>query len=64
MSRGEEQRERGTESKAGSRLWDVSTEYDAGLKLKNHESMTWTEVERLTDWATKVPKILTFFETR
>ena len=52
---GLEQRQRGgdTESKAGSRLWTISTESDAGLKLTNHEIMTWAEVVSLTDWATQ-----------
>ena len=38
-----------TESEAGSRL----TEPDAGLKLADHEIVTWAEVGRLTDWATQ-----------
>ena len=46
-------REEDTESKAGSRLWAVSTEPDAGLKPMNLEIMTWAEVRRLTDWATQ-----------
>ena len=28
---------------------------DTGLKLTNHEFMTWAEVGSLTDWATRVP---------
>ena len=39
QSRGKE-REGDTESKAGSRLWAVSTEPDVGLELTNHEIMT------------------------
>ena len=35
-----EERVGDTESEAGSRLHAVSTEPDAGLKLKNHEIMT------------------------
>ena len=34
------ERDTHTESKAGSRLWAVSTEPDAGLKPTNHEIMT------------------------
>ena len=44
------------ESKAGSRLWAVSTEPDAGLEPMNHKIMTWVEVERLTYWATQEPQ--------
>ena len=59
---GEGQREEGdTESKAGSRLWAVSTELDAGLELTNREIMTWAEVGRLTDWATQAPQSTLFF---
>ena len=58
---GEGKREEDTESKAGSRLWAVSTEPDAGLKLKNHEIMTWAEAGRLTDWATQVPQLCPSF---
>ena len=39
------------ESKAGSRLWAVSTEPDTGLELTNYEIMTWAEAGRLNDWA-------------
>ena len=49
MSGGGAEREGDTESKAGSRLPAVSTEPDAGLKLKNREIMTWAEVGCLTD---------------
>ena len=48
--------ERKTESKAGSRLWGVSTEPDVGLKLMNPETMTWAKVGCLTDWATQSPQ--------
>ena len=44
MSRGGAEREGDTESKAGSRLWAVSTEPDAGFKPTNHEIMTWAKV--------------------
>ena len=48
--------ERGnTESEAGSRLPSVSTEPNGGLEPTKHEIITWAEVRRLTDWATKVP---------
>ena len=56
MSRGGAEREGDTECEAGSRLWAVSTEPDAGLELTNYEIMTWAEVGRLTDWATQAPQ--------
>ena len=49
------EREGDPESEAGSRLRAVSTDPNAGLKLTNREIMTWTEVGRLTDWATQAP---------
>ena len=49
------EREGDTESEADSRLWSVSTEPDTELKPTNHETMTWTNVGRLTDWATQAP---------
>ena len=52
---GEGQREGDTESKAGSSLWALSTEPDAGLEPTDHEIMTWAEVGRSTDWATQAP---------
>ena len=55
MNSGGAEREGDTESKAGSRLWAVSTEPDAGLELTNREIMTWAEVGRSTDWAPRVP---------
>ena len=54
---GEGQRERETESEAGSRLWAINPEPDAGLKLTDHEIVTQAEVGRLTDWATQVPLV-------
>ena len=54
MSRGGAEREGDRESEAGSRLWAVSTEPDAGLKPTDHEIMTWAEVGCLTDWATNM----------
>ena len=56
MSRGGAERQGDTESEAGSRLWAVSTEPDAGLELMDREIMTWAEVWCLTDWATQVPQ--------
>ena len=49
------EREGGTESETGSRLWAISPEPDAGLELTNREIMIWAEVGRLTDWATQAP---------
>ena len=40
VSRGGKERERDTESEAGSRLRAVSTEPDTGLELVNHEITT------------------------
>ena len=56
MSRGGAESEGDTESKAGSRLWAVSTEPDTGLELTNCEIMTWAEVRCSTDWATQMPQ--------
>ena len=57
---GEGQREGDTESETGSRLRAVSTEPVAGLEptdqTHDREIMTWAEVDRLTDWATQVPR--------
>ena len=47
------EREGDTEPKAGSRLWAVSTEPDVGLELTSCEIITWAEVSRLMNWATK-----------
>ena len=55
VSGGGIEREVDTKSKAGSRLWAVSTEPNVGLKLTNREIMTWAKVGRLTDWAIQVP---------
>ena len=55
MNRGGSEREGGTESETGSRLWAVSTEPDVGLELTDREIMTWAEVGHLTDWATQAP---------
>ena len=51
MSRGGAEREDDTESKAGSRLWAVSTEPDVGLRPRNLEIMTWAEIKsRTLNW--------------
>ena len=55
MSRGGAERGGDTEPEAGSRLWTDSTEPDVGLELMDREIMTWTEVGRSTDWATRAP---------
>ena len=55
MSRKGSEREGNTETKTGCRLWAVSTEPNAGLKLTNQEIMTWAEVWHSTDWATQMP---------
>ena len=49
MSREGAEREGDTESEAGSRLQDVSTELDAGLKFTSCEIMTRAKVECSTD---------------
>ena len=57
----EEERERDgdTESEAGSRLWAISPEPDAGLELTDHEIVTWAEVGRPTERATQAPQEIT-----
>ena len=55
-SGGGAEREGVTESEADSRLWAVSTEPDAGLKLMDREIVTWVEVGCLTNWATQAPQ--------
>ena len=60
MNGGGAEREGDTESEAGSRLWAISPEPDAGLKLTDREIVTWAEVGRSTDWATQVPPELLF----
>ena len=61
MNGGESEKEGDTESEAGSRLWAVCKEPDAGLELTDGEIMTWAEVGRLTDWATQAPCHLKLF---
>ena len=63
MSGGGADREGDTESKAGSRLWAVSTEPDMGLKPMNHEIVTWAEGGHLTNWATQEPLFCFIFGT-
>ena len=58
----ERERETDTKSGAGSRLWAVSTEPDAGLQPTNCEIMTWAEVRPLTNWATQVPQVASFLK--
>ena len=55
MNGGGAEREGDTESEAGSRLWAISPEPDAGLELTDREIVTWAEVGRLTDWTTQAP---------
>ena len=60
MSGGGAEREGDIESEAGSRLWAISTEPDAGLELTDCEIVTWAEVGHLTDWATQAPLCFLF----
>ena len=52
-----------TESEAGSRLWAVSTEPDAGLELTNHEIITWAKVGCPNDLDTQAPQYFVIFNT-
>ena len=61
VSGGGAETEGNPESKAGSRLWVVSTKRDMGLELMNHEIMTWPEVRHLNNWATQAPHPLIYF---
>ena len=63
MSMGGAERGRDTESEASSRLWAVSTDPNVGLKLTNHEIMTWAKVRRSTHWATQEPPGSFFSDT-
>ena len=60
MNGGGAEREGDTESKAGSRLWAVSTEPDVGLKPISREIMTWPEARHPTNWATQAPSHIVF----
>ena len=61
MIRGVAEKEGNTESRAGSRLWAVSTQPNMGLELTSCEIMTWAEVGHLTNWATQVPHVPNYF---
>ena len=56
MNGGGAEREGDTESEAGSRLWAISPEPDAGLEFMDREIVTRAEVGCLTDWATQAPQ--------
>ena len=58
------EREGDTESEAGSKLWAISTEPDAGLQLTDCEIMTLAKVGRLNDWATQAPHLYFYFYLR
>ena len=60
MSRGGAEREGDTESEAGSRLWALSVESDAGLELKDHESWPELKSDAKSTEATQAPKSLLF----
>ena len=60
MNGGGAEREGDTESEAGSRLWAIRPEPDAGLELADREIVTWAEVGRLTNWATQAPLFFVF----
>ena len=62
MNGGGAEREGDTELEAGSRLWAISPEPDAGLELTVREIVTWAEVGRSTDWATQAPQIMNIFD--
>ena len=61
MNGGGAEREGDTESEAGSRLWAISPEPDARLEPTDLEIVTWAEVGRLTDWATRGPNDIVIF---
>ena len=61
MNGGGAEREGDTESEAGSRLWAISPEPDAGLELMEREIVTWADVGRPTDWATQAPLFILFY---
>ena len=61
MSKGGTETEGDTESKAGSRLWAVSTEPDAGLEPTDREIITWAAVGRPTNQATQAPQAFHIF---
>ena len=55
QSETEHEQGRDTESKAGSSLWSVSTEPNAGLEPTNCEIITWAKVGHSTDWTAQAP---------
>ena len=55
VSGGGAEREGDTELEAGSRLWALSTEPNAGLELTSYEILTWAKVGGLIHWATQAP---------
>ena len=59
-SRGRAERRGDTESEAGSRLWAVSTEPDAGLEVMECEIKTWSEVRCSKDWASQASQVFFF----
>ena len=61
-SRVRAEREGETESKAGSRLWAVSTEPEVGLKLMNRKFMTWAEVRCSINWVTQASPSIHFLK--
>ena len=61
VRRGGAEREGDIEAEAGSKLWAVSTEPNAGLKLTDCKIMTWAEVGCSTDWATQAPPDILFY---
>ena len=62
MNGGGAEREGDTESEAGSRLWTISPEPDAGLELTDREIVTWAEVGRLPTEPTQAPQASTNFK--
>ena len=55
---GGEDREGDKESKAGSRLWAVSTEPNTELELTDHKIMTWVEVKCLPTEPPRCPNLV------
>ena len=61
MKGGGSERQGDIETEAGSRLWAVSIEPEAGLELMDREIINRAKVRRLTDWAIRAPQIGIFF---
>ena len=55
VNRGGAERGENAEFEAGSRLWAISPEPDAGLEPADSKIMTRAKVGRSTDWATQAP---------